>query len=171
MEKLVQKLLALLAEGKVLVLFRHGDKTKKDNTPGGELTTLGRKQVWSTSWQLVEKFGQETMRLAVLFSSPVHRVQESALIFQGAIGGMIPEPDLFNRLEWGPNSGHNNDEFALELVSSSLANTKIVVAFGHNGLWENIAQAVFPRDGRYSIQPGEAFVITSEGIEVIRPQV
>jgi|GEM_PF-4579116 len=154
------------------ILFRHGDKTNQSPTRGGELTPLGRKQIWSTTWQLIDEFGQDTMDTTVFLSSPVHRVQQSDNIALSAIGRNPEEIEQIDELEWGPNDGHNNDLFIIKklIVYTDASIDKVLVVMGHNGLFENIAQIIHPRDGGWVINPGEAFIITPADIEVIRPK-
>lgn len=154
------------------ILFRHGDKTNQSPTRGGKLTPLGRKQAWDTTWQLIEKFGQEAMDNAAFYTSPVHRVRQSANIIASAIGlDPAVTVEYISNLEWGPDNGYNNDWAAIELLIRADLSTRIKIAMGHNGLWENIAQIIYPRPGGYAIEPGEAFIITENGIEVISPHV
>lgn len=159
------------------ILFRHGDKTNQSPTRGGELTPLGRKQVWDTTWQLIEYFGQEDMNNAIFLASPAYRILQSIHITFSAIGlnpnGPPPYPNSFKivkRLEWGPNDGHANDAFAIEkLIAYTTDN--IVVAMGHNGLWEYAAEIIHPQEERYSLPAGATFIITENGIEMITPCV
>lgn len=164
-----------LPEDFTWVLFLHGDKTSKSPPRGGELTPLGRKQVWDTTWQLIEKFGQDAMNNATYLSLPVYRVRQSTSIALSAIGCNLEEcsKDYINKLEWGPNTGHSNDLFAIkELIDyTNISLNEIVLMMGHNGLWENIANIIHPREDGYTINPGEAFIITPSGVEVIRPQI
>jgi len=155
------------------VLFRHGDKTNQSPTRGGELTPLGRKQVWSTTWQLIDEFGQDKMNVAVFFSSPVHRVQQSANIALPAIGRNPEEIEQMDKLEWGPNDGHSNDLFIIkELIAyTDASDNKILVMMGHNGLFENIAQIIHPREEGYHLPAGAAFIITKDGIELMESRV
>lgn len=154
----------------VIVLFRHGDKTNKSAVRGGELTLLGRKQVWSTSLQLLEKFQQYAISLAEVIYSPVPRIRQSKQIMLSAFGRNPVEGEDVARLEWGPDTSNANDEFIIKKLFEC-NNNHIIIALGHNGLFENIAQIIHPRDGGYQINPGEAFIITPGGIEVIRPKV
>lgn len=161
-----------LPENFTWVLFRHGDKTNNSPTRGGELTPLGRKQVWDTTWQLIEKFGQDVMNKAFFFTSPVYRVLQSSNIFFSAIGRPTGI-EYIDELEWGPNDGHSNDSFIInELIAhTDVGDSEIVVMMGHNGLFENIAQIIHPRPGRYTLNPGEAFIIKPNDLESIVPQV
>lgn len=154
----------------VVILFRHGDKSNKSPVRGGELTLLGRQQVWSTSIQILQKFGQFALSHAIFFHSPVPRVRQSKNIALAAFGR---DPDTafeIEELEWGPDTGDKNDIF---IANELFAHTSggIVVALGHNGLFENIAQRIFPRNNGYQIKPGEALIMTPSGIETITPLV
>lgn len=153
---------------KILILMRHGEETNQSTEPTGELTPLGRKQIWSTTWQLLDKIGQSIMNNTEIISSQVYRVLQSANIVVAAIGsGTI---HTTSRLEWGPDDGHRKDEAILKRFST-FSDDLVIIAIGHNGLFENIANIIHPRSEGWQLPPGHAFIITAEGIEIISPQV
>lgn len=159
-----------LPEGFTWILFRHGDKTHKTATRGGGLTPLGRKQVWSTSCQLLEHFGQEAMSKSAVIISPAHRVRQSNNIFMSAIDRDPNDARVYATLEWGPDDGHDFDYTIINVLKDHRRD-EIVIAVGHNGLFENIANIIHPRSEGWQLPPGHAFIITVEGIEIISPQV
>jgi phosphohistidine phosphatase SixA len=152
------------------ILFRHGEKDKRDQSRKSLLTEFGRKQVFSTAFQLLDTIRESVAVCNVIFfCSKVLRVEQSAQIALLAFGFGPYLYSFLSNLEWGPRDGHNNDEDIIRTLISRGSET--VVSFGHNGLFENIAQIVHPREGGYKINPGEAFIITSAGVQVISPQM
>lgn len=150
------------------ILFRHGQKWMNINPGEVELTQRGRMQVNSTTVQLRKEIGEKLLGARII-SSPVNRAIESARVFSCVCKLNPDDITIYPTLEWGPDDGIVKDEPTIRLLESF--SSEIVVAFGHDGLFEHIAQIKRPVPDGYTLGEGEAFIISSRGVKKISPKI
>lgn len=171
MDKLVKEVLAG-SYVRTLILIRHGEKVNQQVASAASgMTDRGREQIRSTTRKIDKRFSEEALEMAAIASSTVERVVEAAQIAARIIGQPANKIHKWGLLEWGPNDGNNKDVPAIQQLFNFP--NEMVIALGHNGLWEHVAQILCPRPGGYSMNTGEAYIITISGsnalLEIITP--